>query len=44
MLETGQRLPAARVATAPNEWTTIEEVAADGPLLLLFYLFDWSST
>ena len=44
MLATGERVPGARVATGPNEWTTLDEVAADGPLLLLFYLFDWSST
>jgi hypothetical protein len=44
MLASGERIPAARVATAPNAWTTLREVAADGPVLLLFYLFDWSST
>jgi hypothetical protein len=44
VLATGEQVPAARVATAPNEWTTIEELVGEGPMLLLFYLFDWSST
>ena len=33
-----------QVLTAPNEWAALEELASDGPLLLVFYLFDWSST
>jgi hypothetical protein len=44
MLEVGERVPAARVWTGPQESTTIGELVADGPILLLFYLFDWSST
>jgi hypothetical protein len=44
MLEVGDRVPAARVWTTPQESATIDELVADRPILLVFYLFDWSST
>jgi hypothetical protein len=44
MLATGDRIPEARLWTTPQERATIEQLVADGPILLLFYLFDWSST
>ena len=44
MIEVGDRVPDATVALAPRETTTIAELAAERPILLLFYLFDWSST
>jgi peroxiredoxin len=44
MLAPGDRIPDARVWTTPNESATLEEIVRDGPVLLLFYLFDWSST
>jgi peroxiredoxin len=44
MLEVGDRVPEAHVHLAPGEETTVARLAADGPILLLFYLFDWSST
>ena len=44
MLSEGDRVPAATVWSSPVEQTTIHELTADGPILLLFYLFDWSST
>jgi hypothetical protein len=44
VLSVGERVPAARVWTTPQETATIDELVADGPVLLLFYLFDWSST
>jgi hypothetical protein len=44
MLNVGDHVPEATVWTAPNEAQTIAQLAADGPILLLFYLFDWSST
>jgi hypothetical protein len=44
MLGPGDRVPDARVWTTPSENATIEEIAAEGRMLLLFYLFDWSST
>jgi peroxiredoxin len=44
MLEVGERVPDARVWTTPQESATIDELVADRPILLVFYLFDWSST
>ena len=44
MLQIGESVPAARVWTSPQESTTVDELVAEGPVLLLFYLFDWSST
>ena len=44
MLAAGDRIPDARVWTTPKESATLEEIVGDGPILLLFYLFDWSST
>lgn len=44
MLQVGDRAPEARVHTAPGEDTTLAQLVADGPVLLVFYLFDWSST
>jgi hypothetical protein len=37
-------LPEATVWHESRDRVTLRELAADGPLLLLFYLFDWSST
>jgi peroxiredoxin len=44
MLGVGDRVPDARVWTTPQESATTKQLVADGPVLLLFYLFDWSST
>ena len=44
MLSAGDKIPEATVWLAPREPMRIGELAADGPILLLFYLFDWSST
>ena len=44
MLGAGDRIPSARVWTTPQESATLDELVADRPVLLLFYLFDWSST
>lgn len=44
MLQPGNSIPKATVWVGPREQHTIEEIVADGPILLLFYLFDWSST
>jgi hypothetical protein len=44
MLEVGDKVPVAAVWTAPNERTTTEDLLAEGTVLFLFYLFDWSST
>jgi hypothetical protein len=44
MLTVGDRIPEALVWTTPRESATIGQLIEDGPILLLFYLFDWSST
>ena len=44
MLQVGEQVPEAQVWTAPQERASISELAAEKPLLILFYLFDWSST
>jgi hypothetical protein len=44
MLGAGDRVSNATVWTAPNQRRTIGELVSDGPVLFLFYLFDWSST
>ncbi len=44
MLAVGDKVPDARVWTTPRESAAIEQLVADGPILLIFYLFDWSST
>ena len=37
-------LPEATVWLESREPVTLRELASEGPILLLFYLFDWSST
>ena len=44
MLEVGSRIPDALVWTTPQESATVAQLVSDGPILLLFYLFDWAST
>ena len=44
MIDVGSRIPDARVWTTPHESATLDEIVRDAPILLLFYLFDWSST
>jgi peroxiredoxin len=44
VIRVGDRIPEARVWTTPQESATLAEIAREGPILLLFYLFDWSST
>ncbi len=44
MLGIGDRVPDARLSLAPRESVSIRELASDGPVLFLFYLFDWSGT
>ena len=45
MLAIGDRIPLeAGVWVGPNEQHTFAEIVEDGPILLLFYLFDWTST
>ncbi len=44
MIAVGDQIPDAVVWTTPQESATLAEIAREGPILLLFYLFDWSST
>jgi hypothetical protein len=45
VLKAGDSVPEnVRVQRAPGEETTIAELHAKRPALLVFYLFDWSST
>jgi hypothetical protein len=46
MIGPGERVPAARVWTgaADRKGITLEGLAAAGPFLLLFYLYDWTGT
>ena len=45
MLGTGDRAPLdAVVWTTPRETASIGDLIHDRPVLLLFYLFDWSTT
>ncbi len=44
MLAVDARIPEAHVWTTPQESASLGEIVAGGPILLLFYLFDWSST
>jgi hypothetical protein len=37
-------MPDARVWVAPQEPVSLRGLASEKPLLLLFYLFDWSAT
>jgi peroxiredoxin len=40
----GDQIPDVRLWASPQEQVALREAAAERPLLLLFYLFDWSST
>jgi len=44
MLQIGEQFPDAQVWMGPREPLSLRALAADKPLLLLFYLFDWSAT
>lgn len=44
MLKPGDTMPDAQVWLGPAESMSLLQVLEDGPVLLLFYLFDWSST
>jgi peroxiredoxin len=44
VLEVGDRIPDTKVWLAPRESVSVRELVAEGPILVLFYLFDWSGT
>jgi len=43
-VQIGDQVPAASVQRAPGDETTLMGLAVHQPILLVFYLFDWSST
>src|SRR5471032_2452085 len=44
VLQAGDLLPEATVFLGPRQPMSLTELIGDGPKLLLFYPFDWSST
>jgi hypothetical protein len=44
MIGAGGTIPEAVVVLENRQSAPLAELAEDGPILLLFYLFDWSST
>jgi hypothetical protein len=44
VLQVGEQIPDLQVWLGPQERVELRELAAEHSLLLLFYLFDWSST
>jgi peroxiredoxin len=44
MLAAGDRIPDAEIWLAPRESLSLRDLVEEGPVLMLFYLFDWSST
>jgi hypothetical protein len=44
VLDVGERIPNVTVWTGPNRRASLRELVSEGRVLLLFYLFDWSST
>jgi hypothetical protein len=44
MLGVGDRIPEATVWTVERQQVQLRDLLSDGPVLLLFYLFDFSST
>jgi hypothetical protein len=44
VLEVGDRIPDVKVWLAPREPVSLTELVEEGPVLLLWYLFDWSGT
>jgi peroxiredoxin len=44
LIAVGERAPDATVWLAPRETAALSELLRESAVLLLFYLFDWSST
>lgn len=44
MIGTGEAVPHVRVWASTRERVGLHELAGDAAYILLFYLFDWSST
>jgi hypothetical protein len=44
MLAMGEQIPDVQVWMGPREPINLRDLAREKPLLLLYYLFDWSGT
>ena len=44
MLAAGDRIPNAQIWLAPRESISLSDLVEEGPVLLLFYLFDWAKS
>jgi peroxiredoxin len=44
LISAGERAPEARVWLTPQESVSLADLLEESAVLLLFYLFDWSST
>jgi hypothetical protein len=44
MLQAGEAIPAATVFRGPGDAVDVRALGDGRPFLLVFYLFDWSST
>ena len=44
MLDVGDQLPDVTVHDLERQEVRLRALVDDGPILLLFYLFDWSAT
>jgi peroxiredoxin len=44
VLAVGDPIPDVRVWMGPQEQVSLRELAAEKPLLLVFYLFDWAKS
>jgi peroxiredoxin len=44
VIDVGEPVPDVRVWSTPRDTLGLRELTDEGPYLLLFYLFDWSST
>jgi hypothetical protein len=44
MLAVGEGIPDAQIWIGPRERVSVRDLAREKPLLLVFYLFDFSST
>jgi peroxiredoxin len=44
VLQVGDPIPDPTVWAGPREPVSLRDLASERPMLLFFYLFDWSST
>jgi peroxiredoxin len=44
VLAVGEQVPDAKLWLAPREPISLRQLVEEGPVLVLFYLFDWSGT